>query len=233
MVRKYGPSAKCWSNFFHLCLSNETFCVPTTVEKSPEKQKLFKNNLASKVKLMISSTTLTRSVKTTTTVPSPRMVAPVQRESTVVGPSVNSTSHTRFSPSPSFVPSLNVPKGSQVSARTKRSIPIIPNSIHSVAKTNTAMLSRPASSHLVSTTPNISAQVSPSKPLSESNVASNKVGKTVIQPSKKEVQVKAPTGVQTTNHRYCDNSGAHRNAHRNARVSRGIFFYNWLTVNHQ
>ena len=42
MVKKYGASARCWSNFIHWCLSKNTFCVPEIVEKSVEKQISFK-----------------------------------------------------------------------------------------------------------------------------------------------------------------------------------------------
>ncbi len=82
MVRKYGVSAKCWSNFLHLCLAEQTFYVPDNVLKSTEKQTQFKRSLAlkvqEKIKLVPATSTSTSSRAVLFSIPS------VQRRTTTV-----------------------------------------------------------------------------------------------------------------------------------------------------
>ena len=66
MVRKYGVSAKCWSNFLHFCLAKQTFYVPDNVLKSTEKQTQFKRSLALKVQEKIKLVPATRPISTST-----------------------------------------------------------------------------------------------------------------------------------------------------------------------
>ncbi len=167
MVKKYGLSARCWSNFIHQCLSKNSFCVPMSVEKSVEKQNLFKKSLASKVAQLL------KSPNSRISATSLKAVAPGLKPVCTVSRPIANTNHFKQPP--------NAPRSSQISSKPK-------TTPQHVTTSSNSQSSMPASSaHLISPRPTI-AKVSSSKP--SSSFVSGKC--TTHLPKKAQLSIRDP-----------------------------------------